>query len=299
MTIREGMGQRRTSDADEQRRKAERFRALHREGRLLVLPNVWNPLGARLLASLGYPAVATASAAVAYSLGYDDGEQIAFEEMLSVVGRIARSVSVPVSADIERGYAADAKGVRSNVHRVLAAGVVGINIEDSFEEGGALREVNEQCERIRACREAGDEAAIPLVINARIDVFMQAGDMPLSERLEEAIARGKAYLDAGADCLYPILLADLTALKALHAATGSPLNVYASASAASMYDLESAGIARLSIGPGMLRAAVTAMRDVALELKAYGGYDRFTRNAITSDEIRAFLMDSASRPRED
>jgi 2-methylisocitrate lyase-like PEP mutase family enzyme len=132
--------------------KAERLRALHHTGRILVLPNIWDPGGARMMESLGYPAVATASASIAYALGYDDGQQITLEAMLDVVGRVASSVHVPVTADMEWGYAEEPQDVAENMRRVLPAGAVGINLEDSVREGERLFEVEFQCARISAVR---------------------------------------------------------------------------------------------------------------------------------------------------
>ena len=141
--------------------KAEAFLALHLDPKLLVLPNIWDPLGARLLQHLEFPAVATASAAVAYSLGYDDGQRITLEAMLDVVRRVAESVDIPVSADIEGGYADTPDGVAQNVREVIRAGAVGINLEDGLYEGGPLRPVDGQCERIRAARAMADREGVP------------------------------------------------------------------------------------------------------------------------------------------
>ncbi|UCE02967.1 MAG: isocitrate lyase/phosphoenolpyruvate mutase family protein [Candidatus Latescibacterota bacterium] len=269
-------------------RKAEAFRALHDAPKLLLLPNIWDPLGARLLEKLGYPAVATASAAVAFSLGYDDGERISFEAMLGVIRCIAGSVEVPVSADIERGYAQDADAVAERVREVLEAGAVGINLEDSLDDG-SLRSVDAQCARIRAVRAMAHSQGVPLLINARTDVFMLGPAAPHAEKMLEAIVRAKAYLDAGADCIYPITLEDLDALRRMRAETGAALNVYASATTPALRELEAAGISRLSIGPGLIRASFTSMQRIARELLHYGGYDAFTTNAVPSDEIRKYV----------
>ncbi|MGH7454384.1 MAG: isocitrate lyase/PEP mutase family protein [bacterium] len=209
--------------------KAEKFLALHHDPKLLVLPNIWDPLGARLLQSLGYPAVATASAAVAFSLGYDDGQKIGFAEMLEVIRRIAASVEVPLTADIERGYAENPEEIAENIRQVLLAGAVGINLEDSTGEGGELYPIDFQCARIRAVRAMADREGIPLVINARTDVFLRGASGSKSEKIAETIARAKAYLDAGADCNYPITVGDIETLKLIRDATRAPINVYASA----------------------------------------------------------------------
>jgi len=269
--------------------KAERLRALHRGDRLLVLPNIWDPGGARMLESLGYPAVATASAAIAYSLGYDDGQQITLDAMLDVVGRVAASVNVPVTADMEGGYAQPPKDVAENMRQVLRAGAVGINLEDSSREGEVLFDVDFQVSRIQAVREMAQEEGVPLVINARTDVYLPRVAMAENEKFDQALHRAKAYLEAGADCFYPIMLGDLETLKRLYEAIRAPLNVLAPTCRATLRELEDAGIARLSLGPGLMRASLTTMRRIAVELQSYGSFDSFTRDMITNDEIRAYL----------
>lgn len=276
-------------DKHTQIKKAETFLALHHDPKLLVLPNIWDPLGARMLQGLGYPAVATASAAVAFSLGYDDGEKITFDRMLDVIRSIAGSVDVPLTADIERGYSQSLDGLAENTRLVLEAGAVGINLEDSFEEGGDLRSVDDQCARIKAVRMAAASAGIPLVINARTDVFLRQAAAPAEEMLRETVARGKAYIDAGADCIYPIVAGDIETLKAIREEIQAPINVYARKGAASMRELEEIGISRLSLGPGLLKTSLTAMKKVAEALKCFGSYELFTENIIASAEIQQFV----------
>ncbi len=257
---------------DRQAAKAESFRALHTDPKLLVLPNVWDPLGARLLQSLGYPAAATASAAVAWSLGFDDGERLAFGTMLDVIGRIAGSVEIPVSADIEAGYAEEPEPLAANMRKVLEAGAVGINLEDSrVERPRALFPVELQCERIRAVREMADDFGVPLVINARVDVFVRppfgAEPETMPDKIAEAVRRGNAYAAAGADCVFPVALGDFEVLKTLRREIDSPLNASATGSTPSIADLEAAGIHRLSLGPGLLSVSMAAMREVARGLR--------------------------------
>jgi len=279
-------------DKKAQAEKAGKFLELHHDPKLLVLPNVWDPLGARLLEGLGFPAVATASAAVAFSLGYDDGQKITFDAMLDSISRICAGVDVPVTADVESGYAQDPDDMADNIRRVIRAGAVGINLEDSTDEGGFLFPIDVQCERLRAARAAADLEDLPLVINARIDVFYKGtDDGRRDEQVEDTIARAKSYLDAGADCVYPILVGDLETLGRIHDAVRAPLNVYASKSTASMRDLEKAGISRLSVGPWMLKAALTRMKEVAEVLKEYGSYDVLTDGTMTTDEVRRYLRE--------
>src|SRR5262245_8416332 len=276
-------------------RKAEHLRALHHRDRILVLPNIWDPGGARMMEWLGYPAVATASASVAYSLGYDDCQQITLEAMLDVVGRVASAVKVPVTADMEWGYAEEPKDVAENMRRVLRAGAVGINLEDSVREGETLFATEFQCARIRAVREMARQEGVPLVINARTDVFWPRVPGTEAEKFGQAVLRAKAYFQAGADCFYPIVLGDLQTLKRLHDELRAPINVLAPTSQVTLRALEEAGIARLSLGPALMWASLSIMRRIAVDLQNYGSFDLFTRDMITTDEIRRFV--SAERMR--
>lgn len=269
--------------------KAEAFLKLHHDSKILVLPNIWDPLGARLLEKLGYPAVATASAAVAFSLGYDDGQKISFDTMLETVARIAASVKVPMTADIEGGYATEPEAVAENIRKILHAGAVGINFEDSTSEGGPLHPIDFQCARIQAIRNIAQKEGIPLVINARTDVFIRRGSDTAEEKLEETITRAKAYLDAGADSIYPIILNDADMLRKLYEKIKAPINVYAMASTPPMRELEKMGISRLSLGPGLIKASLTTMKRIAMELQNYGSYDLFTKNMIPSEEVKEYV----------
>jgi len=243
-----------------------------------------------LLESLGFPAIATASAAVSWAEGVPDGEQLPFPRMLEVVGSIAKAVDVPVTADLESGYALEPSDIAENMRQALAAGIVGVNLEDTNHETGELYPLALQVERLRAVRAMADEEGIPLVINARTDVFLREGSEPISKTLTDAIHRSKAYLEAGADCLYPILLSDLGALKTIREETGAPVNVYASASAPSIAELEAAGIARLSLGPGLFKASLTAMKQVAEALLAGGPYTSFTNDVLTTPEVQEHVV---------
>ncbi len=165
--------------------KAKVLRSLHMGSEILILPNVWNPIGARVLVAKGYPAVATASAALSASLGYEDGEKISRSTLIEFLGRIARSVDVPVTADIEMGYGESLSELEETVRQVIDAGIVGINIEDSVEEGGVLRSSIEQCRRISTVRQIADSRGVSLVINARVDCFLSSAFLDKTEAMEE------------------------------------------------------------------------------------------------------------------
>ena len=183
----------------EQRRKARTLRNLHSGPAVLVLPNVWDPIGARVLASKGYPAVATASAAVSASLGFEDGEKIRRRTMLEVIHRISRSVAVPVTADMEAGYGASVAELEDSTRGLVDTGAVGMNIEDSLEEGGPLRPADEQAERIATVREAAAARGLDLVINARVDTFLvrsSSGRVFASSRTSPTRCPGRPAMSA-------------------------------------------------------------------------------------------------------
>lgn len=225
---------------------AATLRALHKPGNPLLLPNVWDPGSAKLVAGRGYPAIATTSAGVAISLGYADGEQTPPDEMFGALKRITGAVSVPVTADLESGYGLPAAEL---VARMIDAGVVGLNIEDSdHSRGKAQRPAAEQAERIAAIRSAGD-----VVINARVDTFLRDGDV------EDGLDRARRYLDAGADCVYPIVLADEAAIARF--VDLGPTNIMLRPGAPDRHRLAELGVARISLGGGLAAIATKAVTE--------------------------------------
>lgn len=252
------------------RELAERLRALHQGPRALVLCNVWDAAGACLVEQLGYPAVATTSAGIAVSLGYPDGQRIPMRLMVETVGRICAATRLPVTADFEAGYAAEPDAIAANVIEVLRAGAVGINLEDTSR--GKLRPVEAQVAILRRVREAAAAAGMALVINARTDAC-DGGIAVEGDRLEEAVRRGRAYREAGADCIFVPFLRELPAIAKVCAALPAPVNVLAVPGMASVAELERAGARRISVGSGPARAALSALRRVAEELRAGGTYE--------------------------
>jgi 2-methylisocitrate lyase-like PEP mutase family enzyme len=203
--------------------RADALRRLHKAPRPLVLPNAWDAASARLVEKAGFPVVATSSGAVAASLGYEDNDSMPVDEAFGAIARIARSVSVPVTADVEAGYGLSPKDL---VERLLDAGAVGCNLEDTDHHGGAeLLDADENAERLRAVRQAATEAGVEIVLNARIDVLRTQGDP--RELLEEAVRRAGLYLDAGADCVFPIRLADDELIGEFVRRVEGPVNVVA------------------------------------------------------------------------
>jgi len=269
-------------------RKAARLRELHRGTKILILLNVWDVASARLIESMGLPAVATSSAAVANSLGYADGERISRGEMLAVVRRISAAVKVPVTADMEGGYCNLPEGMAETAHELLEAGAVGLNLEDSHQER-KLVDVSLQQEKLRALKEAGRTEGVDLVLNARTDPYLlkDAGD---TWRIEETVCRARAYRDAGADCIFVPGLSDAETIRRLLEESPGPLNVLAGKGGLPVPELERLGVARLSLGSGPARAALAAFRRIAREVLDQGTYHSMTEDTFTYDEMQRLLQ---------
>jgi len=204
--------------------RAATLRALHHAPEPLVLPNVWDAASARIVAEAGFPAVATTSSGGGGGLGWADGEQTPPVEMFAAIARIARVVTVPVTADLEGGYGL---GAAEFVARLLATDAVGCNIEDTDRSGESLLlDPDAQAEYLAAVKQAGRAAGVDIVVNARIDVFVRQFGAP-DERVTEAIRRARLYLDAGADCIYPIFVREEAAIAALVASIPGPVNIFA------------------------------------------------------------------------
>src|SRR6516165_3747552 len=265
-------------------RKAACLRELHQGPRILILVNVWDVAGARLIESMGLPAVATSSAAVANSLGYADGQRISRDEMLAVVRRIAAAVNVPVTADMEGGYCNLPEGMAETAHELLEAGAVGLNLEDSHREK-ELVDVSLQLEKLKALKEAGRAEGVDLVLNARTDAFLLK-DADDTWCFEETVCRARVYRDAGADCIFVPGLRDAETIRRVLEGSPGPLNVLAAKGGLSVPELESLGVARLSLGSGLARAALAAFRRIAREVLEHGTYHAMTDDTITYDEMQ-------------
>ncbi|WP_369250683.1 isocitrate lyase/phosphoenolpyruvate mutase family protein [Streptomyces sp. R41] len=262
------------TDPSSLRETALAFRALHVPGRPLVLPNVWDAVSARIVEGAGAGAVATTSAGLAWGLGVADGDRLDRDGALGAVGRIAAVVRVPVSADIESGYARDAQGVADTIRAVLAAGAVGVNIEDALYDaaGGArLRPIAEQAERIAAARAAADAAGVALYVNARIDTCLRGAG-----KIGETLERAAAFLAAGADGVFVPGAVDPVTVKTLVEGVEGPLNVMVGPGAPSVAELAALGVARISAGSGIAQAAHAVVRRAARELLDAGTYDSLT-----------------------
>lgn len=273
---------------DRQKSLAETFRRLHHGPNVLVLANCWDVASARVLAAAGAPAIATSSAGVAYTLGYPDGQRISREEMLAVVARVAKAVKVPVTADVESGYGPRPEDAARTAAAVIAAGAVGMNLEDSTEEStAALIEVPLAVEKIRAVREAGSKAGVPLVINARTDVYLNQIGAP-ETRYDHALRRSVAFRDAGADCLFLPGVKDLDLIARFVTDLKFPINILAGPDFPTIAELHRLGVARVSLGSKPMLAGLGLLRRLTHELQQKGTYTSL-EGAVTYAEMQKLL----------
>ncbi len=257
---------------------ATRFRELHEpEGRPLLLCNIWDAGSARIVEAAGYPALATGSAGVAFSLGYADGQTIPFQEMMAAVARIVRAVEVPVSADVEAGYG----DVEATARELINAGAAGMNLEDL--EDGKLVPLDQQVDRIRRARDSG------LVVNARTDIYL-AGIGDAGSRFDRTVERLRAFAAAGADCVFVPGVRDEATIAALVRSVDVAVNILATAGSPTAGRLRELGVARISVGSGPMRATMALTRRIALEMRNSGEWDSFTNDTIPYADANAIFQ---------
>lgn len=252
-----------TTDVSALKAQAVTLRELH-SGEMLVLPNVWDAASAAIVAGAGFPAVATASAAISAMLGYPDGEGAPWLEMFAAAGRVARAVTVPVTVDAEAGYGMTP---RELVDRLLETGAVGCNLEDTDHRTGGLVEAGAHAEWLAGVRSAADDAGVPIVINARVDAFLPPSGIPEADRVVETVRRGRLYREAGADCIYPIGLRHKDDLATLITELPGPINGNVG-DELDLATLRELGVARVSYGPRFYRAALADLKTAVEQLRA-------------------------------
>ncbi len=263
---------------------------LHHGKKTLVLPNAWDVISARIFEEAGFPAIGTTSAGIANSLGYPDSQKLPRGEMLAVVRRIVKAVSVPVSADMMAAYGATPDEVADTVGEVLSAGAVGMNIEDGIDGAPvALLAVDQQQELIRAAVETASRAQVPLVLNARTDVFLHSIG-PAETRLVRAIERLNAYRDAGASCLFAPGVTDKGTIAQLANALKGPLNVLATPGAPSVAELEQLGVKRVSLGSGPMRATLGLLVRMAQQVRDEGRFDLMSEGSMPYPEANRLVQ---------
>jgi 2-methylisocitrate lyase-like PEP mutase family enzyme len=272
-----------------QLQKEKLFHQLHHNNGLLILPNVWNPLTARLLEETGYKAVATASASIAFANGYQDGEKIPFEELIVILQKIVKSVKIPVTADVESGYAENNSVLKENIKRLIGTGIAGINFEDSHHDEQKLFSKEEQSEKINVIKTTASENGSNLFINARTDVFIKQDHLSKEEKLAEAIERGKAYKVAGADGFYPIFLKEKESIQTVMKEVLLPVNILMVPGIPDFFKLKEIGLARISLGPGFLKYAINSMKNIAEKLLRFEGMEEITGNPVTTDYLKNLI----------
>lgn len=257
-------------DKTQQAAAAMRFRERHRSPPVLLLPNVWDPMSARLFAAAGFDTLATTSGGVSWALGYPDGEAVPWPELVAATGRIVRAAGVPVTADIEAGYAVTPAEIRTHVAEIIRTGVVGINLEDGLH--GPIRSTEDAVARLRVAREAAEAEGVPIVLNARCDIFhLQHG--PEAARFDATVERSRAYLEAGADCVYPFGLRDPATIGAFVKAVGAPVNITGRAGMPDAMALGRLGVARITLASAPTLVAMCAIQDLAAKLRASASFD--------------------------
>ncbi|GAC1702999.1 MAG: isocitrate lyase/phosphoenolpyruvate mutase family protein [Candidatus Acidiferrum sp.] len=284
-------------DMSVQAKKAEEFRLMHAGPRILALPNAWDVASARIVEELKFPAIATTSAGVAFSLGYPDGQRISRDEMLEAVARIAHGVRVPVTADMESGYGTTPKEMAEMARGVIEAGAVGLNLEDvTGDDESSQVEIALQVEKIGAIREAAAALGVNLVINARTDIYL----MPIGDagtRYERTVERLRAYRKAGADCLFAPGIHDTEIIGKLVRDLGAPVNILLSTGCPSLPELEKMGVARASAGSAAMRVALGALRRFAKELAEMGTCANSLDGAVPYAELNGMMGDEARKRR--
>lgn len=265
------------------------FRLLHHVGMPLLLPNIWDPLSAALVQATGLPAVATSSSAMALSNGYRDGQKLPFEDLLKILRRITSTVQVPVTADIERGYASSDAELAGHIKEFIGTGIIGINYEDSLPGAAEMVPMEQQVKSIAAIRKAADAEGLKLFINARVDVYIKGGAFTDDQKLQEAIRRGKAYKEAGADGLYPILIMDPVHMETLVQEVGLPLNITMVPGIPDLAVLKAIGVARVSLASGFLRHTAFSMLALVERLLQGTAWAEVLRAAVPSEQMNQLI----------
>lgn len=272
----------------EQKRKAETFLAMHTGPEAVVLTNVWDVASARIIEEAGFAALATTSAGIAFAQGFPDGQKIPANRMVAVIANIAQAVRVPVTADVEAGYGQRPEDATRTARQVIEAGAVGMNFEDATGDSEhQLTDLTLQVERMRAIRETAEKSDVPLVLNARTDVYLaQVGEE--SKRYDETVRRLGAYRDAGADCVFVPGVRDAEIIRRIVADLRCPVNILGVPGAPSIPELIALGVKRVSLGSGPMRASMGFLRRLADEVKTSGTYT-LMRDAPSHAEMNSLM----------
>lgn len=277
-----------------QQEKAAFLQNFHQQGASLLLPNAWDVASARLFEEAGFPIIGTTSAGIAFAHGYVDGQQISRDEMLHILTPLIASVQVPVTVDIEAGYGPTPEDVAKTIQGVIAAGAVGVNLEDNTGGFPLLYSPQVQAERIAAARLVAEHANLALFINARIDTYIfMVGEE--ATRLEDTLQRASIYLEAGANGIFVPGVIDPSIIHVLVQEIPAPLNVMVMPGAPSVPELFKLGVARVSIGGAAMFATMGLVRDIARELREHGTYNHLARHPYGfAEACKLFAKSNAS-----
>ena len=266
---------------------AEEFLKLHYDKKVLLLPNAWDVLSAKMYEQLGFKAIGTTSAGIAAVLGYPDGQVMTLDENLSIVKRIVERINLPVSVDIEAGYSSNVEGTVKAAEAALEIGAVGINLEDSTgNDDNPFFDISEVVERIKGIRSMADSRELHLVINLRTDVYMLSRGEH-SEKFKLTVERANIYREAGTDCIFVTDMGDLNEhiITEFVNEINAPLNIIAGVNIPAIQKLEEIGVARLSFGPRPMRAVYAFLKKVMREILVEGTYSNMTNDAMTYSEV--------------
>jgi len=272
-----------------QKEKAEMFLKFHHDKEILVLLNSWDTGSSKLIEACGYKAIATTSMGIAASLGYPDCQIIQLSELIQVIKGIVNAVQVPVNVDIEAGYGNNLDEIIESVKKIIATGIVGINIEDSLDLSPSLVDEMEFCERIAAIRALSDSLGFHLVINARTDSFYTSS-ASTQEKLSESIRRGNKYLEAGADCIFVQPVWEKELISTLVKEINGPINILSNPAIGdglppSVNELQDLGVARLSLGSSLMKATLSLIKKVADELANNGTYSLLSDTMTPATDV--------------
>ncbi len=267
--------------------KSRRLRELVRAPEILVMPGAYDVLSALLFQQLGFQAIQGTSGGIAAALGYPDGEAMSRELFVQVTASFAAAVSLPVNADGEKGYG-DAAGIKETVRALVAAGVAGMNLEDSIAKGGSgLVELGQQLEKITAVMDAKRELGSEFFLNARVDSFHVMTSDP-KKALDEAIRRGNAYAEAGGDCIFYLNLHSAETIGIVAKEVKAPVSILAGPQSPSVSQLQDLGMARVSYGSGFMKAAITGTKKLAQEILEKGTCS-LLKDGVQTPEINALV----------
>jgi len=276
-------------EKNKQRKMADSFRKLHNNEDMLILPNCWNGGSAKVFEKIGFAALGTTSAGIAYSKGLPDGENITIDDLERVTKEIVKVINIPLSVDIERGYSESVKELKENVKKIIEAGAVGINIEDGhYTNSPYVDSLEKQLVKIRAIVELREEIDIPFFINARSCVYwLKIGSE--KERFEMAVERGNAYADEGADCIFLPGAIDESTVKKLAEEIKAPINIIANPEFCDIDKLNEMGVKRLSIGSGAVRSVINNLINIGEDLKNKKNIEKMLNNDFTYDKADKFF----------